>query len=261
MNATEQDVACPSTCGLRGRTSALAVLMVIGGVACGESDDYTGPPAPGSITVETQTTGFAKDDGYELLVNGTSEGAIGANDEMTVSGLDPDVYDVSLGDVAANCSVESLSLEVVSDQTADGTLAVVCAASDPVSYTIRFSRDRPDLETGELTECSFGFCPTTDDWDLYVHNSSQTTPQSVIRQNQTNGVEIAHLPGVTLDDMTEEDVAGATWTTELVADPFDAGRVILIKTDLGNVYALGNPVEDTTALTLTFDAVLLTPAP
>jgi hypothetical protein len=42
-----------------------------------------------------------------------------------------------------------------------------------------------------------------------------------------------------------------------VADPFDSGRVILIRTDTGQVYALGNPVEDAQALTLTFDAALI----
>ena len=209
---------------------------------------------PGSISLTTETSGFRKDDSYELLVNGESRGAIGANDAMTVSDLDPATYEVDLGDVADNCVVESVSVPVVSVETADVTLSVVCAFSEPDVYTLRFSRDRPNLENGELTDCPFGFCSSEVDWDLYAYYSSQTTPKSVIRQNQTTDVEIAHLPGVTLSELTEADVAAATFTTTLVADPFDAGRVILIRTDLGSVYALGNPVEDTNAQTLTFDA-------
>jgi hypothetical protein len=92
---------------------------------------------------------------------------------------------------------------------------------------------------------------------MYVFYNSQTTPQSVIRQNETAAVEIAHLAGVALADLTEADYAGATFGTDLVADPFDSGRVILIRTDTGQVYALGNPVEDAVALTLTFDAALI----
>jgi hypothetical protein len=46
-----------------------------------------------------------------------------------------------------------------------------------------------------------------------------------------------------------------------VNDSFDPGRVILIKTDTGGVYALGRPVESTILLTLAFDAVLLVAAP
>jgi hypothetical protein len=232
----------------------LVALSVIGTVGCGSSDSTVEPPMPGSISLTTETSGFRKDDSYELLVNGESRGTIGANDATTISDLDPATYEVDLGDVADNCVVESVSVPVVSVETADVTLNVVCAFSEPDVYALRFSRDRPNLENGELTDCPFGFCASEEDWDLYVYYSSQTTPKSVIRQNQTTGVEIAHLPGVTLSELTEADVAAATFTTTLVADPFDAGRVILIRTDLGSVYALGNPVEDTNAQTLTFDA-------
>ena len=80
---------------------------------------------------------------------------------------------------------------------------------------------------------------------------------------------VAHLAGLDPSDrrmrfcatLTEADVAGATFGTELVADPFDAGRVILIRTDAGSVYALGNPVEDMTALTLAVDVAFLMGAP
>ena len=43
------------------------------------------------------------------------------------------------------------------------------------------------------------------------------------------------------------------------AELTDAGRVILIRTDLGNVFALGNPVEDliSSPAVLTFDAALI----
>jgi hypothetical protein len=234
----------------------------MGCAACGGSDDdYVGPQVPGSLAVTTATAGFLRDDSYELLVNGTSRGTIAADDLITITGLDPATYEVSLGDVAANCTVQSISVSVAPNQTADAALAVACSYAEPVSYTVRFSRDRPNLDDGQITECSFGICPTNEEWDLWVYNNTSTTPHSVIRQNQTTGVEIAHLPGVTLDELTEEDVAGATFGTALVADPFDAGRVILIRTDVGSVYALGNPVEDLTALTLTFDAAFLTAAP
>jgi len=213
---------------------------------------------PGSILVSTETSGFLKDDGYELLVNGVSRGAIGANDELTISELDPATYEVNLGDVADNCSVESTVVEVASEQTANVSLAVVCAPDDPASLTLRFNRARPDLDdNGTVTECPFGICPTQEAWDLYVYYSTSSDPHSVIRQNQTTSVEIAHLPGVSLAELSEEDVAGAAFTTELVSDSFDSGRVILIRTDLGGVFALGNPVEDTGAQTLTFDSVFL----
>jgi hypothetical protein len=243
----------------RGRF-ALMALIAIGSFACQGGPSTTVPAMPGAIVVTTATTGFMQDTSYDLLVNGQSVGAIGANDQITVPDLDPATYEVDLGDLADNCAVQGDSVTVAAADTASAQLSIVCTFAPPTSYTIRFEVDRPDLETGQLASCPFGFCSTTDAWDIWAYNNSSTTPHSVIRQNQTNNVEIAHLPGVTLDSLTEEDYQNATFTTDLVSDPFDAGRVILIRTDMGNVYALGNPVEDMTAGTLTFDAALIVPA-
>lgn len=240
------------------RLLTAALVAVLAG--CGDST--VAPPVeevilPGAITVTTETTGFMKDDGYELLVNGQGAGTIGANDAMTIPELDPATYELALGDVADNCSVEGASVEVGAEQTAEVTLSVACAPGERVEYTIQFGRERPNLDDGSVLVCPFSICSTNEGWDIYVHNNTQTDPHSIIRQNQTAGVEIAHLPGVTLETLTEADVAGATFGTGLVSDPFDAARVILIRTDLGRVYALGNPAENMTTSTLTFDAVLI----
>lgn len=251
--------ACDGIREMRRGWHALVVLAVVVGSAACDAASPTRPPAPGSIAVSTETSGFMKDDSYELLVDGQSQGTIGANDQVTVSDLDPADYEVNLGDVAANCSVTAASVPVAANETANVSLSVVCAPSEPVSYTIRFSRERPDLDTGDIIECPFGFCDSNDAWDIYAENDSGSDPHTIIRQNKTISVEIAHLPGVTLDDLTEADYQGATFTTEDVNDPFDAGRVILVRTETGNVYALGNPVEDTESITttVTFDAALI----
>jgi len=243
----------------RGWHAHLALLIVVGLAAC-DSAAVTPPVDPGSLTVSTETSGFNKDDSYALLVGGQNKGTIGANDEVTVSDLDPADYQVELGDIASNCAVDPVSVPVEAGATANALLSVTCAPADPVSYTIDFNRERPNLDNGEITTCPFGFCDTNQDWDLYVYEGSGD-PSSIIRQNQTEAVEIAHVADVTLDTFTEQDLESATFTAEFVSEPFDAGRVILIKTDLGAVYALGNPSENTTENNLTFDAVLLVEAP
>lgn len=225
-------------------------------VACG--GDAAGPPSPGSIVVTTETTGFLMADGYDLMVDGVSNGTIGANDSVTVTQLDPGEHQLDLGGVPDNCNAAGDTVSVESKQTAEVSIGVTCTYAQPVNYTIQFNRERPDLDTGQITVCPFGICSAQDtSWDFYVYNDFSTDPHSVIRQNQATGVEIAHLPGVTLDSLTEADLAGATFTTDWVSDPFDSARVILIRTDLGNVYALGNPSEDLTNGTLTFDAALI----
>ena len=262
MKAGGERCACVGTRQTRRGWHALVALLVIGAAACEEGGGPTitepDPPMPGSIVLTTETSGFMKDDSYELLVDGVSQGTIGANDQMTVEGLDPATYDVALGDVATNCAVDGASVDVAAEAEVAVSLTVTCSYDEPASYTMRFGRERPDMDDGgAVTECPFSICSTQEAWDFYVYYNGGTDPHSVIRQNQTTGVEIAHLPGVTLEALTEADVGGATFTTDLVADPFDAGRVILIRTDMGYVYALGNPVEDTDAQTLTFDAALV----
>jgi hypothetical protein len=234
---------------------AVVALLAMSIAAC--SGDSLGPTGPGSILVKTQTTGFLKAEGYGVVVDGVSTMTIGANDEVTVSGLDPGSYLVDLADVPANCAFEDVLVSVESEATAEVTLNIDCAYADPVTFTVRFNRERPDLDTEAITVCTFGICPTLEEWDLFVQNNVDTEPHSVIWQNQNTGAEIAHLPGVTLAGLTESDFEAATFTTEPVGDPFDSGRVILIRTDLGSVYALGNPSEDLTASTLTFDAALI----
>ena len=236
----------------------VVALMAVSVVACDSGNvTVTEPESPGSIVVTTETTGFLQADGYDLTVDGVSSGTIGANDQMTISEVEPGEYQVGLGNMPDNCSADGATVSVESEQTAEVALTVTCTYADPVTYTIHFNNRRPDLDSGAILECPYGFCESDDAWDLYVYNNFSTDPHSVIRQNQTIGVEIAHLPGVTLESLTQADVDGATFTTALVGDPFDADRVILIRTDMGNLYALGNPSEDTMTQELTFDAALI----
>jgi len=55
-----------------------------------------------------------------------------------------------------------------------------------------------------------------------------------------------------------EDARAATFTTSLVDAPFDSSRVILIRTDQGVMFKLGNPVEAELVVDgVTFDAAPL----
>jgi len=239
--------------------AAILALILTGGVAACDSDPVAvGPMPPGAISVTIVTSGFLQDDSYDLLVDGQSVGVIGANGHMTIPELDPATYEVALGDMADNCTLDgSTSAEVSPADTAAVSLSVVCAPAVPASYTVRANRDRPNLDDGTVVQCSFGLCPSDADWDVYAYFNTSGTTKAVIRQNQTTSLQIAHVVGKTLAELTEADLAGATFTTDLVADPFDSGRVILVRTQTGAVYALGNPLEDSILLTLTFDAALI----
>lgn len=241
----------------RGR-HVLTALFLTGLVACGDGGGTaTEPELPGSIALTVVTTGFLQDDGYELFLDGTSRGMIAAETSMTLSGLDAGSHELSLGDVADNCTVADASVSVASGGTALVEMVVDCASGAASNYTIRASRDRPNLDDGSLVSCSFGLCPSDTDWDLYVSFNTSSTPQSVIKQNQVAVLEIAHVVGVSLANLTADDYESATFTTDLMDRAFSSGSTVLIRSTDGNVYALGNPIENTLLLTLTFDAVLI----
>lgn len=239
--------------------AVLALTMTAFGACSGSDGPVDTTPLPGSLQIATVTSGFLKDDGYDLVVNGTNRGAIGADDQVTLTDLEPGTYQVSLDGVADNCSVDGGSVSVVAEQTATLELAVTCQAGEPAPMTIRASRDRPDLDTGVLVQCNFGLCPSDAEWDLYVEFNAQSQPQSIVRQNTVAGLEIAHVVGVPLAELTEEAVNGAVFTAELEDRAFSSGSTILLRTTSGAVFALGNPTEDTLLLTTTFDALLIAP--
>lgn len=266
-NAVKPDRAGYGHRGLRKAGVGLLGLALLGTAACGDGGEATGPetpPAPGAIAVTVETAGFLKDDSYTLMLDGAVQGNVEASDAVTLAELDPGTYTVSLDDVAGNCAADgeaAVSVTVASGETANVTLGVLCQAQDPIAYSIRASRDRPDLEAQVLVECTFGLCPTEENWDFWVQFDSQSDPQSKIRQNLTTAVEVAHVNGKGLGDLTEADVAAATFSAELVDEPFGPAGVVLVRTDQGNLYALGNPVESTLMLTLDFEAVLLERVP
>jgi hypothetical protein len=242
----------------RRRWHAVVAVMAIPLVACG--GDSSGPPQPGSIQVSVATSGFFKPDSYELVVNGAVKQTIGANDKnVTLAAMDPGSHLVSLGGVPANCSSAAATVAVESVATAEVSLDVTCTFAQPAAYSIKFTNDRPNLETGEVVACTFGLCPTGSVWDLYAHQNTATEPRTEIRHNDKT-VQIAHVKGVTLSTLTEAHVSAASFTVSLIQEPFTSDRVILIRRNSGgSIYALGNPSEDLAAQRAAFQAALIQP--
>jgi hypothetical protein len=239
----------------RFRLHAVVAVMAVALVACG--GDSSGPPQPGSIQVSIATTGFFKPDSYELVVNGAVKQTIGANDKnVTLAAMEPGSHLVSLSGVPANCSAASATVAVESMATAEVSLDVTCTFEQPAAYSIRFTNDRPNLDTGEVVACTFGLCPTTAVWDLYAHQNTTTDPRTEIRHNDKT-VQIAHVNGATLSTLTEAQVTAAAFTADLIQQPFRSDRVILIRRTGGSIYALGNPSEDLATGRVAFQAALL----
>lgn len=108
-----------------------------------------------------------------------------------------------------------------------------------------------DLDSG-LIDSSGGplYDASTDIWIAY--NGNGTINGRLFHQG---GREIAKLVGAEFANVTVGQADSATFQTSLIIEPFDTLSVLLIKTDLGSVYKIGNPVEISTGST--FDYALM----
>lgn len=87
-------------------------------------------PSTGTLEVTTTTSGDEQDDSYEVLVDGTTN-SIGANETITVSGLEEGEYEVELADIAENCEVEQdnpRTVTVTAGNTVSTQFEVMCQA-------------------------------------------------------------------------------------------------------------------------------------
>lgn len=124
-----------------------------------------------------------------------------------------------------------------------------------VSATLAFESAYLDLDSG-ATETGMTF-PNSATMDLKAAYNSGRTIHTVVFQQSSR--QIAHLTSRTFASVTRDDATAATFTSNLIDDPFDGSRVILIKTELGAIYKLGNATEDNAGVT--FDYAKLVDAP
>ncbi len=114
-----------------------------------------------------------------------------------------------------------------------------------------------DLDSGLIDSSSIIGIPDTsvDFWIAYNSNSPDFHGAIFHRF----GRETAVLDSAQFNNITAMMVDSSTFNTTLQSDPFDTTRVFLLKTDLGAIYKIGNPVEILTGVT--FDYSLVKAAP
>ena len=132
--------------------------------------------------------------------------------------------------------------------------ASVGANAQTMTQTLTFEQQCLDLDADTVEEDS---CrdPSSDEssWDILVAYHADRTVHAVIFQNFRNEVEIAHLENATFEEVTAADIAGASFTTDAIDRSCDGTSVILIRTDLGAVFKLGNVSEDGTGLSFDYE--------
>lgn len=129
----------------------------------------------------------------------------------------------------------------------------VTGGAAPTHVQMKFWESYLDLLTDEMragTEAEPPLLPWT--FVIAYNPDPEADIHSRVYQNQAAGVEIAHLAGKDFDSITNDDVVGAPWTPELVDEPFDGSRVVLLRQD-SRIFKLGNPVEDESSVAFDYE--------
>ncbi|MEP3047719.1 MAG: VCBS domain-containing protein [Roseibium sp.] len=116
------------------------------------------------------------------------------------------------------------------------------------STSLEIETEAFDLDTG-TAEMAFDplFLGETADFKFaYNGNFPTEEANSALFQNQfsTTPVEIAFLDETFLFDLTQSDVDQAVFTTDLIDQQFENDDTILLKTQSGDIFAIGNSQEN-----------------
>jgi hypothetical protein len=142
-------------------------------------------------------------------------------------------------------------------------LSFTATHSDVLTRTLAFEVECLDVETGTVvTSCRDPFANDEglgeEAWDVLMAYHADRAVHAVVWQNPANGTEIALLEDIPFERVTVDHVADASFVRDLVDQPLDTTRVVLIRTGTGAIYKLGNSLESETGVA--FDIELLSPA-
>ena len=88
---------------------------------------------------------------------------------------------------------------------------------------------------------------------LFAYNADRTP--HVVACPAEEGVEIAFIDNISFDGVSAADVEGLSFSTVPPDLPLENGDTVVIRTDTGAVYKLGNAVESTTAVTFNYEQI------
>ena len=88
---------------------------------------------------------------------------------------------------------------------------------------------------------------------LFAYNADRT-PHAVACPAE-EGVEIAFVDNIGFDGVSSADVANLSFSVEAIDLPLESGDAVVIRTDTGAVYKLGNAVESASTVTINYEQI------
>ena len=116
--------------------------------------------------------------------------------------------------------------------------------------TLAFETEGLDLDTGTVEASDIP--GTTNGTDIRVAYNALRSPGAVVVPGNTQGIELAFVSGVAFDGVTAASVTDLTFSTEPVDAPFSANDTVVVRTDTGVLFKLGNASESDNSVTFNY---------
>lgn len=119
------------------------------------------------------------------------------------------------------------------------------------SATLEFETQTLDLDTGTVTEQSPGLQDGTEGADVRIGYHADRIPHAVVT-TAGEGVTLAIMINASYDSVTEADVSGLSFSEEVIDQALEAYDTVVVKTDAGATFKLGNVFEDEAGVTFSY---------
>ncbi len=142
-----------------------------------------------------------------------------------------------------------------------GLVAVVCAvfpwlqAMAATSITMEFESQALDLDTGTVSD-TFGVdVPQPTGADVKFGYHADRVPHCVVVP-AAEGITMAFLDAVSFSSVSAADVAGLSFFAEPLDVPLDSNDTVVLRTDTGAVFKIGNATESGFSVTFDYEQLL-----
>ncbi|MDX1405512.1 MAG: hypothetical protein R3192_13280 [Woeseiaceae bacterium] len=114
--------------------------------------------------------------------------------------------------------------------------------------------DGIDLDTGSVSQTMQVDPAATAGVDVHIAYNADRTPHAVVVPAHSD-VELAFVAGTGFDGVSSSDIPLLTFSKEAPDLPFSANDCVVVRTDQGAYFKLGNATE--TGLSITFNYTAL----
>ena len=123
------------------------------------------------------------------------------------------------------------------------------ALADVSLQTLDFEIEGLDLDSGTVVDVTDMVASVSADIKI-AYNADRTLHAVVFPA--TEGVELAFVEGTAFDGVNAAEVAGFAFSAEPVDLPFSPNDCVVLRTDQGAVYKIGNATESGTSVTFNY---------